>query len=176
MTFPIPQIELESEAESFTPTIRQQIVDQFDAALRTISRDNGFQTDVGSQVFEWYAVAFDPAQFPLALIWRDLDEPIEEPSNNAFRHKRSLHMQVEIIAVGPTAPKIYRRVLADVEKAIFSGYNVTTQEWWGGLAYKTRPRLARMVVEQASQKVAGGFYECFIDYAARAFDSYELET
>lgn len=173
MTFPIPQIEVDGDAESITPTIRQQIVDRIKAALQTISRANGFQTNVGSSVHEWFSTSFNPATDLPALILRDLDEPIEEQTNNAFRHKRSLHIQVEVIAEGNTSPRVYRAIMGDIDQAIRSGYDSNEQEWWGGLAYKTRPRLSRMAVEQESHKIAGGVAEFFVDYASRAFDSYE---
>lgn len=156
-------------------TIRQQIVDRFEAKLQTIATGNGFQTNVGSKVFEWRATPFMPQDLP-ALIWRDLDEPIEEDTRFSSRHKRTLHMQVEIVGSGASSPADYRKMLADVERAIKSG-QLDDGTWWANpdgesLALRTRPRMSRLVVEQESLKIAGGFYECFIDYVTRDFDQY----
>lgn len=129
-------------------TIRQQIVDAIIGALETISTDNGFQTDVGQNVHEWFSTSFIPDEDLPALILRDLDEPINEGTVDSSRHLSSLHIQIEIIAAGNTSPRIYRAILGDVNRAIRSTYDPSTQEWLGGLAGRVRPRLSRMVVEQ----------------------------
>ena len=157
-------------------TLRQQIVDAIKTQLEGILISNGFATDVGTNVMEWLASPLDP-EFELpALILRDLDEPVEEHTRHASRHERSLHIQVQIVATGDTPASAYRLMLADVEHAIRNGMDTDAQgypiSWFGGLAYRVRPRLSRLVVEQESYKIAGGFFECFVDYATRAFDSY----
>ena len=156
-------------------TIRQQIVDRFESKLQSIATGAGYQTNVGQSVHEWRSSPFMQNELP-ALIWRDLDEPVEEHTRFAQRHQRALHMQVEIVGSGTTSPAEYRKLLADVEKAIKSG-QLEDGTWWAdengeGLALRTRPRMSRLVVEQESLKIAGGFYECFIDYVTRDFDQY----
>jgi hypothetical protein len=41
------------------------------------------------------------------------------------------------------------------------------------LAHDVTPRLSRMVTEQESYRLAGGFFECFVHYISREFDSYQ---
>jgi hypothetical protein len=156
-------------------TIRQQIVDRFESKLQGISIAAGYQTNVGANVHEWLAAPLMESNLP-ALIWRDLDEPIEEHTRFSSRHQRSLHMQVEIVGSGATSPREYRKLLADVEQAIKAG-QLEDGTWWANasgesLALRTRPRMSRLVVEQESLKIAGGFYECFIDYVTLDFDQY----
>jgi hypothetical protein len=156
-------------------TIRQQILDTLKTKLQGISIAGGYQTNLGSSVHEWRSSPFMREELP-ALIWRDLDEPIEEHTRFSSRHQRSLHIQVEIVGEGATSPAQYRKMLADVEKAIKAG-QLEDGTWWAGtggegLALRTRPRMSRLVVEQESLKIAGGFYECFIDYVTRDFDQY----
>ena len=153
-------------------TIRQQIVDAVDTQLKTIAVASGYQTNVGSNVHEWRIIAFDPSTLP-AIIWRDLDEPNDRDTRYSERNKRSLHMQVEILA---TAPRDYRKIIADVERAVKLA-QATDDEgarcWWNGLAYDTTPRISRLVVEQESRIIAGGFVEFFIHYITRDFDQYQ---
>lgn len=153
-------------------TIRQQIVTRIEAALRDISIANGYATNAGANVHVWRSIPFKETELP-AIVLRDLDEPIAEDSRYTQRHHRSLHIQIEIVAQGTTSAVEYRLILADVEKALLSGYNEENQFWWGDLASHVKPRISRMVLAQESYKIAGGFYECFVEYITRAFDQYE---
>jgi hypothetical protein len=148
-------------------TKRQRIVNEVQTELEGISITNGYQVDI-TTVDIWRSASFAVEELN-ALILRDLDEPIDEAPTGRNRHKRSLHIQIEIVAAGSTSPEQFRALLGAVEQAIQKG----AQGEWNKLAIKTRPRISRMVVEQESKKVAGGIYECFIDYITEAFNAYQ---
>lgn len=172
MAFNTPQIVVDGAVSVAGNTIRQQIVTRIELALREIRTANSFKSDAGLNVWPWRSIPFKENELP-AIILRDLDEPIIRDSKYPQRHRRTLHIQIEIVCQGTASPAQYREILADVEQALRSGYDEESQFWWGDLAYDVQPRISRMVLAQESYKIAGGFYECFVDYVTRAFDQYE---
>jgi hypothetical protein len=157
--------------------IRQEIVTRVENQLKRIRTGNtytvygvtrNYLTDIGLKVFQWRNVQFQPSELP-ALILRDLDEPAVLSSKNSSRVTRQLHVQIEIVTAGDNSPDDLRKYYADVEAAIGEG----RQSVWADITEETRPRITRSVVEQGdtSVRLAGGIYECFIDYPTFAFSS-----
>lgn len=156
--------------------VRQEIFNRVVAQLRRIRTGNTYTmygeapkhyfTDIGLKVFPWRAAPFQPNELP-GLIVRDLDEPVHLPAPRSQGIIRQLHIQVEIALKGDNAMDDLRLIYADVEAAIGEG----RESVWADITSDTRPRLSRAIVEQESAKIAGGIFECYIDYPTLAFRS-----
>lgn len=150
-------------------TKRQIIVNHVVAKYREIRQANGYETDVGQRVFVWRDVPLRPEQTP-AIIVRDLDEIHDLPSARAFANRRSLHMMIQIAAVGDNAVETARAVIGDLDHAT---RELRDSEPFASLISAIRPRINRMVLDQEEFRFSASTFEYYIDYATRAFDSYE---
>lgn len=162
-------------------TIRQQIVTKVITQLKRIKTSNTYSiygntanylTNAGDNVNEWRDAPFGPDELP-ALIVRDLSEPvIESPSPRSDRIVRQLHIQVEAVAIGDNPSADIRKMLADVEAAIGEG----RLSEWNDISFNTKPLASKSVLKQESWKLAGGIFECVIEYPTLAFDSFNGVT
>jgi hypothetical protein len=155
-------------------TIREDIVTRVLGQLRRMltsntytlyNETNNYLTNLGSNVSVWRATAFKPGE--QGVILRDLDELHTLSDKRGQRVLRSLHIQVEIVLSGENSVNDLLKAYADVEAAIGEG----RESVWADITSETRPRLSRSVVEQESARIAGGIYECYIDYPTLAFRS-----
>lgn len=111
-------------------SIRQRIMTAIDIRLKTILISGGYETNAGSNVYEFWDIALQDDEVP-AIIWRDGAENAELLVSTT--QDRTLTVELTYHAVGATAPATLRKVIADVEKAILVDYT------WGGLAIFTSP-------------------------------------
>jgi hypothetical protein len=127
-------------------TIRQRIITSLDARLKTILVANGYQTDVGANIFDWRAEALEESDLP-ALIYRDTLCNTEISNISSYTHR----MTVEIIAVvaNDTPMAIIRNIIADIDKAI------GVDDRWGNLAVLTERTGDESGVEIDDRKYAG---------------------
>lgn len=156
------------------PTIRGEIVKRVEDQLKRIQTANTYTlygetknyfTNLGTNVSRWRSRPFTEGEQGLVL--RDLDEPKDLASNHAGAVTRNLHIQVEIVVSGQNAPDDLLKAFADVEAALGEG----RESVWGDITSGTRPKLDRSLVEQESQRLAGGIVEVYIDYPTLAFRS-----
>jgi hypothetical protein len=162
-------------------TLRQQIFEAVVAQLKLIQTANEYQfygvtgnynSNLGSSVYPWRSAPFAKQNLP-ALVVRDIDELIKEPTPGAQRVERQLHMMINIVVDGDSASDDLRdKYFADVDIAIGLG----RQSRWGNLTGNTRPRLTRSVLEQESDVLAGGIVEFYIDYPTYAFYPYAVTS
>jgi hypothetical protein len=155
--------------------VRQEIFTRVVNQLKRIKTVNtytmygetaNYLTNLGLYVFPWRATPFNENQLP-GLIVRDLDEPQELSSNHSQRVIRQLHIQVEVVMKGDAPINDLWAAYADIEAAIGEG----RESVWADITKETRPRISRSLVEQESSKIAGGLFECYIDYPTLAFKS-----
>jgi hypothetical protein len=127
-------------------TIRQRIITSLDARLKTILVANGYQTDVGANIFDWRAEALEESDLP-ALIYRDTLCNTEISNISSYTHR----MTVEIIAVvaNDTPMAIIRNIIADIDKAI------GVDDRWGNLVVLTERTGDESGVEIDDRKYAG---------------------
>lgn len=127
-------------------TIRQQVISSVDARFKTILTTNGYQTDIGANVFDWRAEALEDSNLP-ALIYRDTQCSTEISNIASYTHK----MTVEVIAVvaNDTPMPIIRQIIADIDKAI------GVDDRWGGLAILTERTGDESGIEIDDKKYAG---------------------
>src|SRR3989304_4120460 len=96
-------------------SIRQQIMTAIDTRLKLITVTNGYETNAGNNVYEFWDVALEDDELP-AIIWRDGAEDSDLLVNTT--QDRTLTIELTLQALGLTAPAILRKLIADVEKAI----------------------------------------------------------
>ncbi len=144
---------------------RQDIIDALDTRLRTILTAGGYETDLGSNVFEWRATALQESELP-GLIYRDIScEPVENTAS--LYQEFFLNIEVEIITVsGSTTASQIRKMIADVYKAI------GTDDKWGGLALGTFSDGDEMNIEQAEKIIGGATVSFHVHFATVEWDPY----
>ena len=107
---------------------RQQIMTAIDTRLKLITVTNGYETNAGNNVYEFWDVALEDDELP-AIIWRDGAEDSDLLVNTT--QDRTLTVELILQTLGATAPAILRKLIADVEKAIL------VDNTWGGLVIFT---------------------------------------
>ena len=107
---------------------RQQIVTAIDTRLKLITITNGYETNAGNNVYEFWDIALEDDELP-AIIWRDGAEDSDLLVNTT--QDRTLTVELILQTLGATAPAILRKLIADVEKAIL------VDNTWGGLVIFT---------------------------------------
>jgi hypothetical protein len=144
-------------------TIRQQIITSVDARFKTVLVTNGYQTDVGANVFDWRAEALEEGDLP-ALIYRDTVCSTEISNISSYTHK----MTVEIIAVvaNDTPMAIIRNIIADLDKAI------GVDDRWGGLAILTERTGDESWIEIDDKKYAGCRVTVVITFRTLGWNDY----
>ena len=114
-------------------SIRQDIIDAVDTQLRTILISNGYNLDLGNNVFHWRETNLTEADFP-AIVYRDLNPSEIEHHGVARGYVHTF--QVEIVALqtsAATTPAELRKAIQDIYTA------VGVDDLWGGLAHDTQP-------------------------------------
>ncbi len=128
---------------------RQSIIDTIDTQLKTILTANGYDTDLGSNVFEWRQVPLQASELP-ALIYRDAMSETEIIVLDKHTHKLTLEVEVKT-EPGAIDGTLARKMIADVVKAI--GVDHT----WGALAIKTDPLNSEIIFDEGGkEKIISG--------------------
>lgn len=141
---------------------RQKIVTAIDTALKNIKTSQGYETDLGDNVFEWREEPLQETEIPGA-IWRDTDAPVDETFGE---HLHKMILEVELFSSGASAPALLRKLIADVVKMI--GANLT----WGGLAEDTRPQTEDIKTDRESKRIGSALLKFEILYLTARFDPY----
>lgn len=93
---------------------RQELIDDLVSLLKTISHKNGFYSEVGANVFEWYEKPLEDEDYP-AIIVRDPNDNAQD-ENNSINH--ALKIEIDIaISSGKETTIDMRKVSSDVLKA-----------------------------------------------------------
>lgn len=142
---------------------RQKIVTAIDTALKNIKTTQGYETDLGLNIFEWREEPLQESELP-AAIWRDTVAPVVDDTFGEHLHKMS--MEIEVIASGASAPSVLRQLIADVVKMI--GANLT----WGGLAEDARPQTEDIKTDRESKRIGSALLKFEVLYLTARFDPY----
>ena len=97
-----------------TDSIHQDIVDAFKTLLQTITVVNGYETNLGNNVYEWRPTALEENELP-GLVFRD------KPGKTDIaigKHQHNLDVEIEIKVSGSTVSATMRKCIADVIKCI----------------------------------------------------------
>lgn len=137
---------------------RQQIVDAIKTRFQGITIANGYNSNLGSNVFEWRVTNLNNTEFP-ACVYRDVTNIRQEGAIGSFRW--ALNIEIQLITDGGTSAAEIRKIIADVYKAI------GTDSKWSGIAVTTeQPESDEMDVEQHEKKQAGALIKLSIIYDA----------
>ncbi|HLE18673.1 MAG TPA: hypothetical protein VI728_10365 [Syntrophales bacterium] len=143
---------------------RQQLIDAIDARFKTIKTTNGYETELGNNVFAWRSSPIEAAELP-CLLYRDTNETIELTIG---AHIHTLTIETEIITSGGTAIKDIRKMLADIIKCI--GADLT----WGGIAEDTLPVAGEDIkIEQQENIITGAKLSFAAQYVTEPFNPYQ---
>ena len=144
-------------------SIRQQIIDAIETQLGTILTTNGYETNLGSNIFVWKPEPFAATEVPGADI-QDQEETIDLA---VWLHEHSLTLAVKVVGSGTTVTADLRKYIADVTKAV--GVDLT----WGSLAQDTAFSGTDLIEVEVNDKVRMGVQMNFtVQYNTAPFDPY----
>lgn len=167
-------------------SIREQIMQLVKARFETIQTANGYETDLGSNVFLWRDLNLQPfaeSELPACNI-RDYREEHEPKISGRADHHHTLFVECEL-ATGVTAAggsidgdKRVRKIISDVIKSIGTTTNGETGNYWTNaagtkLAFNTLPEENQMGVAQQGKTIATAFYRFKIEYRTQRWNPYE---
>lgn len=141
---------------------RQQIVAAFDTRLKTILTGGGYNTNLGSNIFEWRVTPLAQDELPGA-IWRDTDDSIEVSFQQDVH---SLSIQVAVTVAGATSPADARKLIADVTAA------VATDTSLGGLAEDAKVTGETIEFDQEERRIAGVVLTFVVEFVTNHMDPY----
>lgn len=136
--------------------VAQQIIDAFDARMKTILTSNGYSTNVGQKVFAWRSAAMDESELD-GLVYRDESAEIVNVTlaHTDWRLSITIHLYA---APGDNTMTELRKMIDDVCKAI------GTDEFWGGLALRTDLLTVSKDMEHQEHKLGQGELSIAIIY------------
>lgn len=138
-------------------SIRQQIMDKIESRLGTILVSNGYQTDIGNNVFPWLLTT--PAILP-AVVFRD---PTRNVSAHMEAHLSTVSVDVEVFGAAGFTDDDIRAMIQDVIKA------VGTDTTWDGLALDTELVSDSVVIDTQANAVKNGLITFKVAYRGGRF-------
>ncbi len=131
--------------------------------LQTITVSNGYETDIGSSVYEWRVMNFEETELP-AMDVRDKGETVEVRGGN---HDYTLSIEIETRVSGSTAATTMRDIIADVMKAI------GTDSSFNSLVQNTKPVQNEIVeIDQKDKRISSVLQTFEVKYLTKAFKPY----
>jgi N-acetylglucosamine-6-phosphate deacetylase len=145
-------------------SIRQQIMTAVDARLKTVTTDNGYNTNLGASVHEWRETALEIAELP-GVIYRDISQTTVIAVGY---HVHNLVLELDIFVSGASAPALLRQCIADAITA------VGTDRQWSTLAEDTLPvNDENIAIEHEGKRIGGVRLRFVIQYCTQPFDPYK---
>ena len=142
----------------FNVSIRQQIMGLIGTRLEGILIADGYETDIGSRVYEWRQESIPEALIPCLVYRDDPEESFADETVPRGRHRHRLMVSVDVVALGSLVISTVRKMIADVIKAV--GADTT----WGGVALNTEPPMDEIYIEQKERKIGGATVKFVILY------------
>lgn len=143
----------------------QLIITAILAKLRTISIANGYETEAGSNIFEWRANPLEETEMP-GIVLRDT---FPEEVITVGAHEHTLLIELFIFTTGADAVAQARKVIADINKAMGS-----VDRTWGGLAEDTVPAAGGGIgTDQANKFFAVAVKPYNVIYTTEPFNTYQ---
>lgn len=140
-------------------TIRQQIIDAIQPRFEGITVNNGYQTDVGRNVFLWRETPLESEELP-GVVFRDKTVKKLEETFGAVIYDLPIEVVVFMAESGTTTDEL-RKAVADILKAIAVDVS------WGAIAEDTQiPDSDSMDIDHGD-KIRGGIqFEFSVLYSA----------
>ncbi len=146
-------------------SIRQQIIDALVTLLGTITTGNGYETSIGSNVFEWRTDNWQESEVPGVAV-SDPDESVER---KGIKDYHSLSISFEVKTSGSTSTTVFRDAIADIDKAL------STDPTLGGLVQSMTPvDNESAVVEKADKIFASTTIKIIAVYRTAMFNPFTL--
>lgn len=147
--------------DSRRETLIQNIITQ----LETISVANGYETNIGANVFEWRETPLQESELNCITV-RDTNNSTEIAIQ---KHEHTLNLDVEIFAKNST-PQLMRKAIADVVKCIGVEAKKATPFT---VAQSVKP-VSDEVIENDQEKVSfsGILLKFEIEYVTDPWDPY----
>jgi hypothetical protein len=164
-------------------SVRQRLIDAVKTRFKTISVANGYQTDIGSNVFVWRNLERDPlneneSQLLNISDWKEINEP--KISGRSDHHKTLfLHIEAECVVAVTEADSVGRKIIADIEKCL--GVDIkwatTPGDITKALAFNTLPVDTNegtnlLEVEQRDRVIVSVKYQVKIEYRNPRWDPF----
>lgn len=144
-------------------TIRQQIVTAVAARLATILTANGYQTDLGENVFQFKPEPWTTTEMP----GTDLREEVTDDTLSFGLEIHTMKVICRCMVTGAASNEDVRKVHGDITTM------VGTDPTWGGLAQNTGLVTARLAeVRQAEELFSGVDVTFDIEYTTGIHDAY----
>ena len=141
----------------------QAIVSAVLQKLGTIKTTSGFETNAGSNVFEWRANPLEEGEMP-GIMLRDT---FPEEVLTVGAHEHLLLIELFVFTCGTDATTQARQVVADIVKVMGDDRS------WGGLAEDTTPAPGGgLGTEVANQVFAVAMKPFYVLYVTKPFDPY----
>jgi len=142
----------------------QKIITAILSKLRTISVANGYETNVGSNVFEWRDNPLEESEMP-GIILRDT---FPEEIITVGAHEHTLLIELFIFTKGADAVAQARTIIADINKVMGS-----VDRTWGGLAEDTVPAPGGGIgTDQANKFFSVAVKPYHVSYTTESFNAY----
>jgi hypothetical protein len=140
---------------------RQSIMTALQTQLETITKANGYNTDLGASVAEWRGYPTETGSMPI-LLMRDTEDKV---ANNYQYHDHDLSVELEVIASGNTVSTEMRKMLADIYDCV--GANLSL----GGYTYDIMYNGDTMTLVHEEQKIMAAVVSLTLRFKSRSFDS-----
>jgi hypothetical protein len=144
-------------------SVRESIVSSIITRLETILTANGYETNLGSNVFDWKVTDVQESELPCVIV-KDTSEDVETRGGNHLHR-----LQIELEAKAPGVDRsIPRKIIADVQKAIGVDPNFDNQ------VYKTEPvENETLSLEQQNKVFSSIVIKFIVNYSTLAFQPYQ---
>jgi hypothetical protein len=147
-----------------TDSIRQTIMAAFEDRLQTILISNGYQTNLGQNIFEWRGVALEDSELP-AAIYRDMQDNI---ALTFGREEHKLRIDLDIFAEATPDAGIMRKIIADIHISMASPDTTL-----GGIAEDILPISDETIqTEHENKKYFGISLKIIVQYVSKIWDPY----
>ncbi|GAF85152.1 unnamed protein product [marine sediment metagenome] len=145
-------------------SVRQQIINAFKTRLGTVLIAGGYETDLGSNVFEWKTAEWQESEMPGV----DVRDPSEAGVIRGGDHEFALSIELEVKVTGTTSPSQVRDIIGDIITAI------GTDPGFGGLVQGFEPVQNPSMGFDQKDKTFGSILLNFdLRYLTKAFTPFE---
>lgn len=145
---------------------RQQIVDAVKTRFATITKANGYETDIGLKQTEWHLTPKEQDDLPGHDIRDEVEKTIIPENKNAGVYERRLKITVITeVPEGDATATESRKALADMIKA------VGVDPKWGGLARRTLPDTDDVTVDEQGARTGAARLTMHIEYSRSPWEA-----
>jgi len=152
-------------------SIRQDVINALKTRMATITTGNGYETNIGTYVKEWYTGDANSDNIPmLNIVDESVDIRMEGDELGGIRMGKERHeMDVTLevrLSNGTSTSTTLRKAIADIYKAM------GTDRTLGGILKDSRPRNDQIKIEQNDKVVGLANVSLSLFYETSLFNPY----